>query len=55
MESIDSFSTGALRTLKRIAPRDIGLARIGIAFCAAFEGSLARAHLPPEPSQRTSA
>jgi predicted alpha/beta hydrolase len=51
-ESIHSFYTGAPRTLKRIAPRDIGAARIGHFgfFRAAFESSLWRPHLLPELS-----
>jgi predicted alpha/beta hydrolase len=49
-ESIHSFYTGAPRTLKRIEPRDIGVARIGHFgfFRAAFESSLWRPHLLPE-------
>jgi predicted alpha/beta hydrolase len=49
-ESIHSFYTGAPRTVKRIAPRDIGVARIGHFgfFRAAFESSLWRPHLLPE-------
>jgi predicted alpha/beta hydrolase len=49
-ESIHSFYTSAPRTLKRIAPRDIGVARIGHFgfFRAAFEFSLWRPHLLPE-------
>ena len=51
-ESIHSFYTSAPRTLKRIAPRDIGVARIGHFgfFRAAFEFSLWRPHLLPELS-----
>jgi predicted alpha/beta hydrolase len=49
-ESIHSFYTGAQRTMKRIAPRDVGVARIGHFgfFRAAFESSLWRPHLLPE-------
>ena len=49
-ESIHSFYTGAPRTLKRIAPRDIGVARIGHFgfFRTAFESSLWQPHLLPE-------
>jgi predicted alpha/beta hydrolase len=49
-ESIHSFYTGAPRTLKRIEPRDVGVARIGHFgfFRAAFESSLWRPHLLPE-------
>jgi predicted alpha/beta hydrolase len=49
-ESIHSFYTGAQRTMKRIAPRDVGVARIGHFgfFRAAFESSLWRSHLLPE-------
>jgi predicted alpha/beta hydrolase len=49
-ESIHSFYTGARRTLKRLAPRDIGVARIGHFgfFRAAFESSLWLPHLLPE-------
>jgi predicted alpha/beta hydrolase len=49
-ESIHSFYTGAPRTMKRIAPRDVGVARIGHFgfFRAAFESSLWRPHLLPE-------
>jgi predicted alpha/beta hydrolase len=49
-ESIHSFYTGAQRTMKRIAPRDVGVARIGHFgfFRAALESSLWRSHLQPE-------
>lgn len=49
-ESIHSFYSGVPRTLKRIAPRDIGARRIGHFgfFRAAFESSLWRPHLLPE-------
>jgi predicted alpha/beta hydrolase len=49
-ESIHSFYTGAQRTMKRIAPRDVGVARIGHFgfFRAALESSLWRSHLLPE-------
>ena len=49
-ESIHGFYSGAPRTMKRIAPRDIGVKRIGHFgfFRAAFESTLWRAHLLPE-------
>ena len=49
-ESIHGFYSGAPRTMKRIAPQDIGVKRIGHFgfFRAAFESSLWRAHLLPE-------
>jgi predicted alpha/beta hydrolase len=49
-ESIHGFYTGASRKMKRIAPRDIGVARIGHFgfFRSAFESSLWRPHLLPE-------
>jgi predicted alpha/beta hydrolase len=49
-ESIHGFYSGAPRTMKRIAPRDIGAQRIGHFgfFRSAFEASLWRAHLLPE-------
>ena len=49
-ESIHGFYSGAPRTMKRIAPRDIGVKRIGHFgfFRAAFESSLWRPHLLPE-------
>jgi predicted alpha/beta hydrolase len=49
-ESIHGFYTGAPRTMKRIAPQDIGVKRIGHFgfFRAAFESSLWRPHLLPE-------
>ena len=49
-ESIHGFYSSAARTMKRIAPRDIGAKRIGHFgfFRAAFESSLWRAHLLPE-------
>ena len=52
IESIHGFYTGAPRTMKRIAPRDIGAERIGHFgfFREAFESSLWRAHLLPELS-----
>ena len=51
-ESIHGFYSGAPRKMKRIAPRDIGAARIGHFgfFRAAFESSLWRPHLLPELS-----
>jgi predicted alpha/beta hydrolase len=51
-ESIHGFYSGASRKMKRIAPRDIGAARIGHFgfFRAAFESSLWRPHLLPELS-----
>ena len=49
-ESIHGFYSGAPRTMKRIAPGDIGAKRIGHFgfFRSAFEGSLWRQHLLPE-------
>jgi predicted alpha/beta hydrolase len=49
-ESIHGFYSGAPRTMKRIAPRDIGAARIGHFgfFRTAFEPTLWRQHLLPE-------
>jgi len=49
-ESIHGFYANAPRKMKRIAPRDIGAARIGHFgfFRAAFEASLWRPHLLPE-------
>ena len=49
-ESIHGFYSGAPRTMKRIAPRDIGVKRIGHFgfFRAAFESSLWRGHVLPE-------
>jgi predicted alpha/beta hydrolase len=49
-ESIHGFYSGAPRTMKRIAPQDIGAQRIGHFgfFRSAFEGSLWRQHLLPE-------
>jgi predicted alpha/beta hydrolase len=49
-ESIHAFYAAAPRTMKRIAPRDIGAPRIGHFgfFRPAYEGSLWRAHLLPE-------
>ena len=49
-ESIHGFYSGAVRTMKRIAPRDVGVKRIGHFgfFRAAFEYSLWRPHLLPE-------
>ncbi|HEX6529609.1 MAG TPA: alpha/beta fold hydrolase [Burkholderiales bacterium] len=49
-ESMHGFYSGAPRTMKRIAPRDIGVKRIGHFgfFRAAFEPTLWRAHLLPE-------
>ncbi len=49
-ESIHGFYSGAPRTMKRIAPQDIGARRIGHFgfFRSAFEGSLWREHLLPE-------
>jgi predicted alpha/beta hydrolase len=51
-ESIHGFYSGAPRTMKRIAPRDIGAQRIGHFgfFRSAYEASLWRAHLLPELS-----
>ena len=51
-ESIHGFYSGAPRTMKRIAPRDIGAQRIGHFgfFRSAFEASLWRGHLLPELS-----
>ena len=51
-ESIHGFYTGAPRTMKRIAPRDIGAPRIGHFgfFRAAYERTLWREHLLPELS-----
>jgi predicted alpha/beta hydrolase len=51
-ESIHGFFTGAPRKMKRIAPGDIGVQRIGHFgfFRAAFEASLWRPHLLPELS-----
>jgi predicted alpha/beta hydrolase len=49
-ESIHGFYMNAPRKMKRIAPQDIGVARIGHFgfFRAAFESSLWRPHLLPE-------
>lgn len=49
-ESIHGFYSGAPRTMKRIAPREIGAERIGHFgfFRAAFEATLWRPHLLPE-------
>ena len=49
-ESIHGFYSGAPRTMKRIAPQDIGVRRIGHFgfFRAAFEPSLWRGHVLPE-------
>lgn len=49
-ESIHGFYAGAPRKMKRIAPQDIGAARIGHFgfFRAAYEASLWREHLLPE-------
>lgn len=49
-ESIHGFYSSAPRTMKRIAPQDIGARRIGHFgfFRSAFEGSLWRQHLLPE-------
>ena len=49
-ESIHGFYSGAPRTMKRIAPQDIGAKRIGHFgfFRAAFESSLWRGHVLPE-------
>jgi len=49
-ESIHGFYSGAPRTMKRLAPHDIGAKRIGHFgfFRSAFEGSLWRQHLLPE-------
>jgi predicted alpha/beta hydrolase len=49
-ESIHGFYVNAPRTMKRIAPQEIGVKRIGHFgfFRAAFEQSLWRAHLLPE-------
>ena len=49
-ESIHGFYRNAPRTMKRIAPQDIGVRRIGHFgfFRAAFEASLWREHLLPE-------
>lgn len=51
-ESIHSFYASAPRTMKRIAPKDIGAQRIGHFgfFRSAFEDSLWRSHLLPELS-----
>ena len=51
-ESIHGFYTGAPRTMKRIAPQDIGAARIGHFgfFRSVYEPSLWRAYLLPELS-----
>ena len=49
-ESIHGFYSGAPRTMKRIAPQDVGAKRIGHFgfFRSAYEGSLWRQHLLPE-------
>lgn len=49
-ESIHGFYSGAQRKMKRIAPQDIGVRRIGHFgfFRSSFEASLWRAHLLPE-------
>lgn len=49
-ESIHGFYASAPRTMKRIAPQDIGAARIGHFgfFRSVYEASLWRAHLLPE-------
>jgi len=49
-ESIHGFYSGAPRTMKRLAPQDIGAKRIGHFgfFRSAYEGSLWRQHLLPE-------
>ncbi len=51
-ESIHGFYCGAPRTMKRIAPQDIGAPRIGHFgfFRTAYEASLWRAYLLPEIS-----
>ena len=51
-ESIHGFYSGAPRTMKRIAPRDIGAQRIGHFgfFRSAYEASLWRGYLLPEIS-----
>lgn len=51
-ESIHGFYSGAERKMKRIAPQDIGAARIGHFgfFRSAYEASLWRGHLLPELS-----
>ena len=50
IESLHGFYTGAPRTMKRLAPGDAGVRRIGHFgfFRAAFEPSLWRGHLLPE-------
>ena len=50
IESIHGFYVNAPRTMKRIAPREVGARRIGHFgfFRAAFEQSLWREHLLPE-------
>ncbi len=54
-ESIHGFYVNAPRTMKRFAPQDIGVQRIGHFgfFRAAFEASLWREHLLPELAART--
>ena len=49
-QSIHGFYSGAPRTMKRIAPQDVGAKRIGHFgfFRPAYEGSLWRQHLLPE-------
>ena len=49
-ESLHGFYTNAPRTMKRIAPTDIGARRIGHFgfFRSEFRDSLWRAHLLPE-------
>lgn len=53
-ESIHGFYAGAPRKMKRIAPQDIGAARIGHFgfFRSAYEGSRWREHLLPELASR---
>jgi len=49
-ESIHGFYSSAPRTMKRIAPQDVGAKRIGHFgfFRSAYESSLWRQHLLPE-------
>lgn len=53
IESIHGFYANAPRTMKRLAPADVGAARIGHFgfFRPEFEGALWRAHLLPEVAQ----